>query len=131
MKKKTLATAAVSMSLGAGLGMMFAPKKGEDLRKDLKNKLSNLACKIKKVDVLEIKEDLLESLNKIESDLEDLDTEKVKKIALKKAESIKKEIEKIIKIAKKKKDDVVREAAESLREKAICVIKEVLDRLED
>lgn len=41
MKKKTVATAAISMAAGAGLGMMFAPKKGEDLRKNLKTKYLN------------------------------------------------------------------------------------------
>ena len=43
---------------------------------------------------------------------------------------IKKEIEKIIKAAKKKKDDTIESAAEALREKAIEVTKDVLDKLE-
>ena len=119
MKKKTIATAAISMAAGAGLGMMFAPKKGEELRKDLKKKIMELTEKIKNT-----------SLDKIEKDLEDLDKEKVKKAAQKKADEIKKEIEKIIKAAKKKKDNTIEAAAEALREKAIEVTKDVLDKLE-
>ena len=111
MKKKTVATAAISMAAGAGLGMMFAPKKGEDLRKDLKNKISELTEKIKNTSIKDIKENLQKSLYKIEKDLEDLDKEKVKKVAEKKAEEIKKELDKIIKTAKKKKDETITSAA--------------------
>ena len=51
---------------------MFAPKKGEDLRKDLKNKISELTEKIKNTSIKDIKENLQKSLDKIEKDLEDL-----------------------------------------------------------
>jgi len=51
MKKKTIATAAISMAAGAGLGLMFAPKKGEDLRKDLKSKISELTEKFIKAEI--------------------------------------------------------------------------------
>ena len=64
MKKKTVATAAISIAAGAGLGMMFAPKKGEDLRKDLKNKISELTEKIKNTNIKDIKENLQKSLDK-------------------------------------------------------------------
>ena len=59
------------------------------------------------------------------------DKEKVKKVAEKKAEEIKKELDKIIKTAKKKKDETITSAAEALREKAIEVTKDVLDKLEN
>lgn len=35
MKKNTLTKTAVAFSVGAVTGMMFAPKKGEDLRQDI------------------------------------------------------------------------------------------------
>lgn len=130
MKKKTVATATISMAAGAGLGMMFAPKKGEDLRKDLKNKISELTEKIKNTNIEDIKENLQKSLDKIEKDLEDLDKEKVKKVAEKKAKQIEKDLEELIKSAKDKKDNIIEESATALKEKAIEVTKEILEKLE-
>lgn len=129
MKKKTIAT--IGLAVGTGLGMMYAPKKGEELRKDLKEKLCDLKEKIKKVDAEDIKKDLEKALDKISKELEALDKEKVKKIAKKKADNIQKEIEEIIKSAKKKKDIIVEETATELKEKAIEVTKDILNKLED
>ena len=37
------------IGLGAGLGMLFAPKKGSELRSDLKAKLDELVGKVKEI----------------------------------------------------------------------------------
>ena len=42
-------------ALGAGLGILFAPKKGSETRKDLKEKLDNVVAKIKSVDAEDVK----------------------------------------------------------------------------
>ena len=40
-KKNGLGKFLAGAAIGAGLGLLFAPKKGSELRKDLKNKLLN------------------------------------------------------------------------------------------
>ena len=39
MSKKNVGKVLAGAAVGVGLGMLFAPKKGSDLRKDLKNKI--------------------------------------------------------------------------------------------
>ena len=39
----------VGVGLGAGIGMLFAPKSGEALRKDLKKKLDEFISEVKNV----------------------------------------------------------------------------------
>ena len=58
MKKKTVAAATLGVAVGTGLGMMYAPKKGKELRKDLKEKICEFKEKIKKTDAKDLKEDL-------------------------------------------------------------------------
>ena len=129
MKKKTVG--ALGLALGAGLGMMYAPKKGKELRKDLKEKICNLKEKIQKTDSKELKENLEKKLETITKQLEDLDKEKVKKVAEKKARQLENDLEELIKSAKKKKDNIIEESAINLKEKAIEVTKEILEKLEE
>ena len=54
------------IGLGVGAGMLLAPKKGEELRKDLKKKLDELVEKVKGIDkkelVAEIQDKIVASL---------------------------------------------------------------------
>ena len=47
MSKKGTGKFIVGGVLGAGLALLFAPKKGEELRGDLKNKIDDLINKAK------------------------------------------------------------------------------------
>ena len=51
---KFLAGAAV----GAGLGILFAPKSGKETRQDLKKLFDDFMKKVKEIDVQEVKEQL-------------------------------------------------------------------------
>ena len=51
------------LGIGVGVGMLFAPKKGEELRKDLKVKIDELIVKVKEIDVKEVSEDLMKRVN--------------------------------------------------------------------
>ena len=81
------------VGIGTGLGLLFAPKSGEETRKNLKKKFDELINEAKKIDVNEVKDDFLAKIEDIKNELEDLDKEKVLKIAKEKSEDIKKKTE--------------------------------------
>ena len=77
------------LALGAGIGILLAPDKGENTRKALKKKLDELLKKLKEIDVDEVKDELLFKAEELQAELAELDTEKAKEIALKQAKNIK------------------------------------------
>ena len=58
--------------VGLGLGFLFAPKSGEETRKELGNKISELWDKVRGMDANEIKDKLEKKLKEIEKDLKEL-----------------------------------------------------------
>ena len=121
-KKGGIGKFVVGAAIGASLGVLFAPKKGSETRKDLKEKLDNVISKIKSVDTEEVKALFEEKVEDIKKELEDLDKEKASKIAKKKGEEIKKKCQDLVNLAVAKGTPVLEEAAEELRLKAIDVV---------
>ena len=85
MKKKTVATLVAGTAIGAGLGVLFAPKSGKETRQDLKNKITELKEKLENVKVKDVKKYVSEKIEKLETDLKALDKETVLKAAKNKA----------------------------------------------
>ena len=129
-KKSGFGKFLVGLGVGAGIGMLFAPKCGEELRKDLKNKLDEFVTEAKKIDLEEVKKDFLEKLDNLKNEIEDLDKEKVLEIAKEKSESIKEKSLELLEYAKEKGTPVLEKTATEIRKKAIDVTKEVLKKLE-
>lgn len=129
-KKKGFGTLLAGLAVGAGLGVLFAPKKGSETRKELKEKMDELLKKAKEIDKEEVKENIENKIEEIKAELKDLDKEKVLKIAKKKAKDIQKKAEELVEYAVEKGTPVLESAANSVREKAIVVTKEVLNKLE-
>ncbi len=117
------------VALGAGLGILFAPDKGENTRKVLKKKLDDLVQKIKEVDLDEVKDELLYKAETLKAELAALDKEKVKEIALEKAQSIKTKAEELYKLAIEKSTPVVEKATDEVRKQALKVVKEMEKKL--
>lgn len=129
-KKNGLGKFIAGAAIGAGLGLLFAPKKGSELRKDLKNKLDEIVGKAKEIDVEEVKNEFFQKVDEVKKGLEDLDKEKVLKIAKKKGEELKEKSEELLALAKEKGTPVLEKVANEVRDKAILVVKEVLEKLE-
>ena len=131
MSKKGFGKFLAGASLGAGLALLFAPKKGSETRQELKLKLDELWIKAKNVDTDEVKETFQKKVDEIKKELSDLDKEKAIDLAKKKSEDLKKQCEELLKLAKEKGTPVLEGVAKDIKEKAIVVTKEVLKKLED
>ena len=119
------------LALGAGIGILLAPDKGENTRKVLKKKLDELLKKLKEIDVDEVKDELLFKAEELQAELADLDTEKAKEMALKQAKNIKAKAEELYKYAIEKSTPVVEKAADEVRKQALKVVKEIEKKLEE
>ena len=122
---------ALGVGLGVGLGVLFAPKPGKETRAELKEKFKELLDHVKNIDLDEVREDFQRKIAKLEEEIADLDREKVFKIAKKKGEDIKRHAEDLDNLAVKKGTPVLEKAAEEVRQKAIDVTKNVLEKLEN
>ncbi len=129
-KKKGWGKFLAGAAIGAGLGILFAPKKGSETRRELKEKLDELANKVKGIDMDDVKESIELKIEEIKMELADLDKEKVLKIAKEKGNALKKKSEELVSLAVEKGTPVLQKAAEEVREKTIIVVKEVLNKLE-
>ena len=116
--------------VGTGIGVLFAPKKGSETRKDVMNKANDLLDEAKKIDVDEVKEIINEKIDEIKAELEDLDKEKALKIAKKKAKEIQNKANELVDYAIEKGIPALEKTADKAREKAIAKTKELLEKLE-
>ena len=130
-KKKGLGKLFAGVAIGAGLGVLFAPKKGSETRKDLMNKFEELKLKAKDIDIDEVRDNIDEKIENLKAELADLDKEKVLKIAKKKASQIRDMAEELVDYAVEKGTPVLEKAAAAARNKAIDVTKEILEKLEN
>ncbi len=119
------------IGIGAAAGVLFAPKKGSESRKELKAKLDEMVANLKEVDVDEVKEKIEAKVYEIEEALKDLDKEKAVELAKKKGEEIKDMAMELADYAIDKGTPILKEAAKAAKEKTIVVVKEILKNLEE
>jgi len=116
--------------VGAGIGVLFAPKKGSETRAELKAKINELLEKAKEIDKEDVKKYIEDKTNEIKKALEDLDKEKVLTFAKEKAQVINQKAEELVKYVIEKGTPVMEKTATAIREKAADITRDVLKRLE-
>ena len=104
-------------AVGAGLGILFAPQKGSETRRALKEKLDELVKKAKEIDINEVREEVEAKVEEIKAELEDLDKEKALKIAKQKAKVLQAKAESLYDYAVAKGTPVVEKIAADIKEK--------------
>ena len=131
MKKKGIGTLLFGAAIGAGLGILFAPKKGSETRQELKARLDDLVQQVRDLDKDEVKKEFDKKIKEIKAELADLDQEKVLDIAKNTGKDLKAKAQELVDLAIDKGTPVLRDAAEEVRQKVIEVSKEVTARLEN
>ncbi len=131
IKKGTVGKIALGAAIGAGLGILFAPKKGSETREELKKKLDELLNQAKDIDVDELRNDFNAKVDEIKLELKDLDKEKVLSIAKEKGAELKDKAQDLVEMAKEKGTPVLKKTAEDVLNNVIKVSKETLKKLED
>ena len=117
------------IALGAGLGLLFAPDKGENTRKVLAKKIEELRKKLNDIDIDEVKDELLFRAESLQAELAALDMEKAKELVLEQAETIKEKAEELYKYAIEKGTPIVEKAADDIRKQALKVVRETEKKL--
>ena len=129
-KKSGLGKFLAGAAIGAGLGVLFAPKKGSETRRELKQKFDELVAKAKEIDIDEVKETIENKIEEIKAKLEEKKKEKVLKIAKKKAKDIESKANELLNYAIEKGTPVLEKTASTVKEKTIEVTKQILAKLE-
>lgn len=131
MSKKGMGKFVVGAGIGAALGLLFAPKKGEDLREDLKVKLDDLMSKVRSMDAEEVRMNVENKIEELKLGLENLDKETVLAEAKKQATKLKKQANELLEYAIEKGTPIIEASANNVKEKVIEVSQTVIDRLSD
>lgn len=131
MRRREFESFVFGAAIGAGLGILFAPKKGKKTRDELKGKMIDLMSRAKELSFNDISEIVEEKITEIRHDLNDLDKEKVLSIAKEKSNEIKDKCQDLVDLAIDKGTPVLKNAAVEVRDKTVDVMKDMIKKLED
>jgi len=131
MSKKGFGKFVAGAAIGASLGVLFAPKKGEETRADIKKKCDELLEQLKNVKAEDVKEAISKKIAEIEKELKDLDKEKVLKIAKEKGTQIQKKAEEVYELAKEKGTPILEKTAKDLKTQTANALKKIVAKLEN
>jgi len=116
--------------IGAGLGVLFAPKKGSETRAELKEKCNELYEKLKEVEFSDIKVNIENKLSDLQQELKNLDGEKIGAVCRSQARKIKAKAEELYELAVQKSSPVLQKAADDVRQKAAELLHNAADKID-
>jgi gas vesicle protein len=116
--------------IGVGVGMLFAPKKGSELRKDLKKKIDELIDAVQAIDYDDVREKIVNKAKEIEKELKELDGEKVLKIVKTKAKQIETKANELVDMAVETAKPALQDMANDIKAKTIKTLKAITKKLE-
>ena len=131
MSKRSIGNLFLGAAIGASLGILFAPKKGQETRYALKKKMLELIDDAKELSIGDVSQMVESKITEIRHDLNDLDKEKVLKIAKSKSEEIKVKCQDLVDMAIDKGTPVLQNAAIEVRDKTIDVMHDMIKKLEN
>ncbi len=117
--------------LGVGLGLLFAPKKGTELRKELKKKIDELIETVQNVDYDAVRESIVKKAKEIEKELKELDGEKALKIVKTKAKEIEKKANELVDMAVETAKPALQDMANDIKKKTVKSLKAITKKLEE
>lgn len=120
---------ALGAAIGVGLGVLFAPKKGEETRKELRKKLDDLVAQTKSIDIKEVKSEFNKKVEEIKMELVDLDKEKVLEIAKEKGSALKEKAQELLDLAIEKGTPVLKKTANDVLDSVIKISKDTQKKL--
>lgn len=91
----------------------------------------DLVSRAKELSISDVSKMIEERIAEIRRDLNDLDKEKVLKIAKKKSEDIKRKCQELVDLAIEKGTPVLKDAAIDVRDKTIDVMQDIIKKLEN
>ena len=130
MSKKGMGKLVIGAGIGAALGLLFAPKKGEDTRKDVKKALDDLLLKVKNTSAEDVRETVETKINEIKEGIANLDKETVLAEAKKQAKKLQEAASELVDYAVEKGTPVIESSATAIKKKVAEVSKEVTKKLE-
>jgi len=128
--KKGFGKFVLGAGLGAALGLLFAPKKGSELREELKEKFDDLVNSLKYIDADDVKATVEEKIEWLKTELENLDKETVLEEAQKQAKKLQDAAEELVEYAIEKGTPVVEKSANAIKQQIVKVSKQVIKKLE-
>lgn len=129
MSKRGLGKFVVGAGIGAALGLLFAPKKGEETRAQLKQMFEDLMNKVKSIDAEDVKVTVEEKIEELKEGLDSLNKEKVLAEAKKQAKKLQDQAEELVEYAIDKGTPVIEKSANAIKNKVTEVSQEVIDKL--
>ena len=131
MKKNGFGKFIAGAAVGAGLGLLFAPKTGKETREVLKKKFDEVLEQVKSIKAEDVKESIVKKVNELQKELKDLDKEKALKIAKQKATKIQKKADELYKLAVEKGTPVVEKSVSELKQATADALKKIVAKLEE
>ncbi len=130
-KKSGLGKLLAGVGIGVGLGLLFAPKSGEETRKDLKKTADKAVKKVKDIDLNEVKDQLIKDFDALKRELRDMDPEKAKKMLKEKGKELSDKAEDLISAAKEKSAPMIEKTARDVKKKLADMLSDMSEKLED